>query len=53
MNFINYLDIFFNEIRKFDIACGEYEGTGQFQGAGLRNIRKQKLRELEEEQMQK
>ena len=28
INFINYLDIFINEIRKFDIACGAIEFGG-------------------------
>ena len=28
LNFLNYLDIFINEIRKFDIACGALEFGG-------------------------
>ena len=38
-NFLHYLDIFFNEIRKFDIACGELDNTTGFPAITLRRHR--------------
>ncbi|EAR86276.2 dynein heavy chain family protein (macronuclear) [Tetrahymena thermophila SB210] len=42
-NFLHYLEIFFNEIRKFDIACGEYEvSNSNIPVINLRRQRKNK-----------
>lgn len=39
MNFLNYFEIFLNEIRKFDIACGEFEVPGGIPSINLRRQR--------------
>ena len=39
MNFLNLLEIQFNEMRKFDIACGEYEVPGGIPSINLRRHR--------------
>lgn len=44
MNFLNYFEIFLNEIRKFDIACGEFEVPGGIPSINLRRQRQQNLK---------